>query len=79
MNLKYRDILIKINADISIHLKALEPYDHDNRERNKVVECLEETARYIVWEIKDRGMGEVEWSDEDFAQIEDDINERFEE
>ena len=79
MNKNYIEILMKLKADIDVQLKLLEPYDHDHRERNKVVECLEETNRYINWEIMDSvGTNKTQWTDEDFAQIEDDINGRFE-
>ena len=79
-NNTYINILMKIKANIDAHLKVLEPYDQDNRERNKVVECLEETNRYINWATLDSvGTNGIAWTDEDFAQIEDDLNSEFEE
>ena len=80
MNKNYVEILTKLKADIQVQLKLLEPYDQDNRERNRVVECLQSTCLYICWEIMDStGTNNAQWTDEDFAQIENDINDRFEE
>jgi len=49
----YIEVLTKVKENISLQLEQLRPYDMDHRERNPVVESLEEAERYINWEILD--------------------------